>query len=173
MPLLHIVISLYALIFPPGSAKSMARISIRPPLTSETEASFIAGINLIRPALLFHHWKLFSGTKSKFKARRSRKPDTWITRRQRSASEMKLKAKSVCSRVLPDRGRREILTQGATHRRRHRAPDAALVSSLLLSISLQGSCLALYHRIILSFRISATRYRVDTRHVFITFFWEF
>lgn len=153
-------------IFPPGSAKSMAWIWIKPPLRSETEASFIATRNLIRPALVFHQRKLFSGTKSKFKARRSRKPDTWITRKQRSASEMKLKAKSVCSCVLPDRGACKILTQGATHRRCHHAPDAALVSSLLLSISLQGSCLApyQYHRII---------YNQYHHHVFLSFLGEY
>lgn len=103
-------------IFLTGSAKFTARISIRLPLTSKTEVSFMATINLLRPALLFHHRKLFSGTESKFKARKSRKPDTWITRKQRSASERKLRAKPVRSCVLPDRGRCNVLTRGATHR---------------------------------------------------------
>lgn len=104
-------------IFPPGSAKFMARMSVRLPLTSKTDASFIATINLKRPASLFQHRRLFSGTGSKFKARKSPKPDTWITRKQRSASERKLKAKLMCSCVLRDGGRCKVLTQGAAHTR--------------------------------------------------------
>lgn len=129
-------------IFPPGSAKFMARISIRLPLMSKTDASFIATINLIRPASLLHHRRLFSGTGSKFKARKSRKPDVWITGKRRSAPETILNAKPVCSRVLPDRGRCRVLTQGATHRR--------CQSRGRLSLSLPGilsgtGMLALHH----------------------------
>lgn len=116
----------------------------------------------MRPALLFHHRRLFSGTGSKFKVRKSRKPDTWITRKQRSASEMKLNAKPVCSWVLPDRGRCKVLTQ-----RGHTQTLAVMHQTLLHASHCRflGSCLKQGCLLFITLSLLHSGLHATTRHV--------